>query len=231
MTATTAWMLVLLNFCNGSVTSFRRMGMRRSSSSYYTPPVCGNSNFYCPGSPNYHCVARSERCTGDAQSTMCRRKTYEYCNYDTKTGKFEVLRYSTNLRGSFSGIKKIRISPRLEHQFIVYRGLMYEFGSYGSRVQDPNDPNYEYGPDRRASRGPIKLGLSSCTYEQVQLYVTTWTIDHYHLLNNNCQDFVKCLEAHLIDNCSSCPSQRCTVKNIVWSKHPLECANHAHHEL
>ena len=206
MIATTAWVLVLLYFCSGSVTSANHIrGSSSSSSDYYTPPVCGNNKFYCPGSSQtYQCVARSERCTGDAQSNMCRMKTYEYCNYDMKTGKFEVWRYSTNLQSSFSGRKRLS----LEHQFIVYRGFMYEFGRYGTRVQDPNDPKYEYGPGRRASRNPKRLGLSSCTYGQVMEFVTIWSKNPYKLFSRNCQHFVKGLGAYLTDNCSRAPSRR-----------------------
>ena len=213
MFATVAWVLVLLYFCSGAVTSTNvcrsssssssssSSNSSSSSSSYYKPPQCGDNCFYCPGClPT--CLPRSQRCTGNAHSNLCIQKTYLHCNYDKKTEKFQVWRHSTNLQI----FGRRRRGLKLEHQFIVYRGLMYEFGNYGFREQDPNDPYYEYGSGRRASFNPKNLGLSSCTYEKVRMFVKTWTADQYRFLRNNCQHFAKGLGAYLIDNCSRCPS-------------------------
>ena len=77
---------------------------------------------------------------------------------------------------------------------------MYEFGDeYGARVQDPNDPHYEYNTRKIISSK--KIGESVCTYEQVIPYLDYWKSEDYKLFSNNCQDFVKGLTKYLESNC------------------------------
>ena len=194
MIATTASVFVLL--CLYSSESSARSS---SSNTYYTAPICGDNNFYCVGgSSTYSCLPRTQRCTLDGACNQCTQKTCQHCEYDAAEEKFRVYRYSTDLE-SFRSSGRKRDLPRLEHQFITYRGLMYEFGDYGTRVQDPNDPNYEYGPGRRVARDPTYLGLSSCTHEQAKQYLTAWT--NYDLFSHNCQDFAKGLGIYLTSDC------------------------------
>ena len=80
----------------------------------------------------------------------------------------------------------------------TYRGLMYEFGDYGVRVQDPLDPNYEYNT-RRIIRSEY-LGPSNCTYNEVLTDINTWDTN-YNLCSNNCQDFARELAVYLITDC------------------------------
>ena len=104
---------------------------------------------------------------------------------------FRVYRHSTRLSGS-SGRKR----AILEHRFITYRGLMYEFGNYTPnrvRVQDPLDPNYEY--NTRSITRTEYVGESTCTYEKVMKFVNNWNMNYGFLLNN-CQKFAKRLGAH-----------------------------------
>ena len=168
-----------------------------SSSSSYTTPICQASNgFYCP--PYSSCISRSLRCTGFYNAPLCEQRTYKHCDYSSSTGKFRVYKHSTPLGGISSRFNPFNCLGReLAHQFITYRGLMYEFGSYGSRVQDPLDPHYEYNT-RRITK-TVYVGLSSCTYNQVLRYINTW--DNYDLCSHNCQDFAKGLGIYLTANC------------------------------
>ena len=193
MIATTAWVFVLLClYSSGSSAG------SSSSTNYYTPPICGDNNFYCPGLSGTHsCLPRAQRCTLDgAQCNQCTEKTCQHC--DPAGEKFAVHRHSTDLASS--GRKRNLFRYSIEHQFITYRGFMYEFGDYGTRVQDPNDPKYEYGPGRRVARNPIHLGESSCTYEQAKRFLTTWD-KKYRLYGRNCQDFAKGLGTYLTSDC------------------------------
>lgn len=197
-----AWILVSLCF-HGSGTS------ASSSSTGYTTPICEEQNgFYCPApDSSFSCPPRSQRCAGDGNSTQCTQKTYQHCDYVSAGGKFIVYRYSSPLalrqflgRSARSDLFAcLRIKP--EHQFITYRGLTYEFGLYGTRVQDPNDPNYEY--NTRSSYGRTYLGLSSCTYEEVMTFVNAWSNSQYRLCSHNCQDFARGLGKYLTTDCGA----------------------------
>ena len=189
---------VLLFLCNCALLAY--CARSSSSSSAYTKPMCHDENgFYCPISSD--CLPRTERCTGEDSEPECLRKTYDHCEYDQAIGKFRVYRHSTPLEffGSSSrdGERNILdcIGREIAHQFITYRGLMYEFGDYedmefGARIQDPNDPNYEY--NTREITNTTYLGRSSCTYEQVLKFTKTWS--NYDLCSHNCQDFAQGLE-------------------------------------
>lgn len=208
-----AWILVLLCFHSSGISA-------SSSSTGYMPPICEEQNgFYCPAPDSsmstFSCPPRSQRCAGDGNSTQCTQKTYQHCDYVSADGKFIVYRYSSPLalrqllgghsRSTRSGILAcLRIKP--EHQFITYRGLTYEFGLYGTRVQDPNDPNYEY--NTRSSYDRTYLGLSSCTYEEVMTFVNTWSNSQYRLCSHNCQDFARGLGKYLTTDCARARTKR-----------------------
>lgn len=201
-TVGTTWVLVLLYL--------------RGTSATYTSPVCGNNKFYCPGSPTYSCLSRTERCTGDGTSNQCIQKTYQHCEYDATSGKFDVHRYTTDLDSSSSssssslrslfgiGNPLCCIGKQRVHQFITYRGLMYEFGNYLTRVQDPNDPGYEY--NTRVAYDRTRLGQSSCTYDQVQRYLAIWR--DYELCSHDCQDFARGLGVYLTTSCANASGRR-----------------------
>ena len=188
-----------------------------SSSGTYKTPMCAPDGYYCHRSrpPSYTCLARTQRCTAEHMHDnpdKCTQKTYQHCSY-AGSGWFHVFRHATRLQSSIQtssrrgwSIPGIRnplncLDLKTEHHFITYRGLMYEFGDYGSRVQDPNDPEYEYKPDRREELGsPVYLGLSNCTYQEVMEFTRIWTA--YELCSHNCQDFAKGLGTYLTTNCA-----------------------------
>ena len=146
-------------------------------------------------SSNYTCLPRTQRCTTNDTSDQCTSKTYQHCDYNEITRMFTVRRYSSHLQ--LFGRKRWY---KIEHQFLTYRGLMYEYGKdYGARVQDPNDPDYEY--NKRKIISSKKIGESVCTYEQVIPYLDYWKQEDYRLFSNNCQDFVKGLTKYLESNC------------------------------
>ena len=165
--------------------------------SYYNPPICETEKgFYCPDvASGYSCPHRTKRCTTNGSSRQCTSKEYEHCDYIQASEKFSVTRHSTKLQGLLSSSKGFK--P--EHQFVTYRGLMYEYGNYGARVQDPNDPNYEY--KKRSIKRSKKVGESRCTYKQVEVYLKYWTSGDYNLIFKNCQDFVKGLTTYLTNDC------------------------------
>ena len=198
-TVGTTWVLVLLYLCETSAT--------------YTRPLCENANgFYCPSSPRNSCPSRAERCTGDGTSNQCIQKTYQHCDYDAASGTFEVYRYTTDLTSSSSSSRSLFgignplccLGKKTVHQFITYRGLMYEFGNYLTRVQDPNDPNYEY--NTRVAYSRTLLGRSTCPYHRVQDYLNIWVT--YELCSHDCQDFVRGLGRYLTTDCSNTNSRR-----------------------
>ena len=197
---------VLHFLCNCALLAY--CARSSSSSSAYTKPICLDvDGFYCPISST--CLPRTERCIGENSEPDCLRKTYDHCGYDQANGKFEVYRHSTPLEVFGSSSRNTKggmfdcIGRELAHQFITYRGLMYEFGDYsadvenGARIQDPNDPNYEY--NTRKITKTVYVGLSSCTYEQILVYTRTWS--NYNLCSHNCQDFAKGLGTYLIREC------------------------------
>ena len=205
--------LVFLCLC-GSVSFANNRELRDSSSSKYRTPKCESENgFYC--TIDSQCLPRTDLCTRDNSDNLCLRKSYGNCNYNSANGKFEVYKYSTPL-DSFFGSSSRRgiigdildytsrcLNKKGEHQFIVYRGLMYEYGTYGARIQDPNDnDNYEYRrPGGRSITSTNYVGDSSCTYEQVSKFLKTWSSSDYRLCSHDCQDFVKGLKTHLKNDC------------------------------
>ena len=202
MRASMKLFVVLLCLCsNWSVVYGGTSG--GTSNETYRAPICEASNgFYCPLTSS--CISRDLRCTGGDSAPRCEQKTYN-CSYDFGSGKFEVYRHSTPLQlaplSRAAGLRPKGIldclGREVAHQFITYRGLMYEFGSYGSRVQDPLDPNYEY--KTREITKSVYVGLSSCTHQEVVKYSRTW--DNYDLCSHNCQDFSRGLEKYLTSDC------------------------------
>ena len=168
--------------------------------SYYSTPECSSDSFYCQGSPSsmYSCLPHTQRCTTNDASSQCTSKEYEHCGYDQVSGTFSIMRHSTELLSLLSGRKRYELA----HQFVTYRGLMYEYGEdYGAWVQDPSDPNYEY--NTRPIKSSQTVGSSKCTYEQVLSYLSYWTSEDYNVFSKNCQDFASGLTEYLKSNCAS----------------------------
>ena len=194
-----AWFFGLLFLCG-----FISCGYSSSSSSSdtYTAPRCGNNNFYCPVTQG--CLPRSKRCTGDAGSnagsTQCQQSNYNECDISS-SGAFQAYLCSTKFQGIANYIPQFAcLGYKKEHQFITYRGLMYEFGDYGTRVQDPLDPKYEYRPGGRPIIRCDKVAESkTCTYEQILEYNDIWK--KYKLCSNNCQDYADGLQNYIARGC------------------------------
>lgn len=179
-------------------------GSSASSSTHaaYTEPICAKENgFYCSQTSPASCPPRTQRCTGGNSDPLCVRKTYDHCDYNPASGKFKIYLRTTPLAsGSSRRTNYLNcLGRKLEHHFVTYRGLMYEFGDYGSRIQDPSDPKYEYRPGSRETKRSTLKGESSCTYEDVVKYIDTW--DNYDLCSHNCQDFAKGLVEYLQEDC------------------------------
>ena len=77
---------------------------------------------------------------------------------------------------------------------------MYEFGDYGTRVQDPLDPNYEYRPGGRPVIRCTEAAQSkTCTYNQMEQYYVSFY--KYKMCKYNCQDFVRGLINYINRGC------------------------------
>lgn len=191
-------------------------GISALSTRTYTVPICAPNSFYCYRPQGYTCLLRTQRCTSDADSDSCTQTTAKHCE-DAGNGRFRVRRHSSELDSSGSSsrrevITRLSRTPskfpyKLEHQFITYRGLMYEFGDYGTRVQDPNDPDYEY-ETRSESGSPVDCGTSSCTYQQVERFLDIWANKKYSLAFNNCQHFATGLVIYLTGDCTALPNSK-----------------------
>ena len=93
---------------------------------------------------------------------------------------------------------------RLEHDFIEYKGFVWEYGCYGTRILDMNDPLF---PSQRPT--PLRrniIGKSSCSYSDALLFLehtgNTYTSAKYSLVFNNCQDFAAAFSRWLLDDCT-----------------------------
>ena len=100
---------------------------------------------------------------------------------------------------------------------------MYEFGDYGTRIQDPNDPDYEYRPGARPTFRNENLGLSSCTYNEVLKFINAWD-DNYRLLLNNCQHFAKGLGKYLLRDCAPPVGKRSTLSDDDFAQYIFSLA-------
>ena len=165
-----------------------------SSGAGVAPQTCGTDRFYCRYSTQ-QCLPRTQRCTG---SNVCNNPdtgAEELCNEDRRNPRhYFVLLAHTNL--DFLGSKK---RSSVEHQFITYRGFTYEFGkSYKVQVLDIADPIYKYAGGRDVEFTE-RLGPSSCTMEDANLFVENWRNDQkYKLFTTNCQHFASALKDTLL---------------------------------
>ena len=171
---------------------------------------CGNSRYYCKVSGQ--CMERSERCVG--RGNCLNLGIEEGCSCDGSYAHCNVYLGKTTLSLSSSSKKKRRNentctgflfgNAKIEHQFILYRGFVWEFGkSYLVQILDINDPNYKYNrPSERKGIKSITLqGRSSCTYEQALPFLNNFEL-RYRLCTNNCQHFAKGLLTWLLNDCS-----------------------------
>ena len=146
--------------------------------------ICGNQNFWCP--VDRVCKSRSLRCTGTNVCLDPSSGIEENCGSRSNGG------YTIKLgRTSLFSRKRLEFN----HQFISYRGFVYEFGcGYGVQILDLNDPDYKY---KYTSVDFEVKGASQCTYDQTLHYTDSWTTK-YSLFNNNCQHFANLFSEYLL---------------------------------
>ena len=162
---------------------------------------CGEKRFYCP--TNGKCFDRELRCNS---ATVCLDSNGKEakCYESSTAGMYEYYRKESPITSGSSSRKKRSVS-NLKHWFVEYRGFVYEFGKAGFQQLDINDPNYKYGPGREKVLKEELKGTSRCTTKQVRGFSENWEKANpkYHLIANNCQDFVKALLQELESNCPS----------------------------
>ena len=196
-----SWYLGLLLAC--AIINAGDCSGSSSSGNTYTAPQCAPKGFYCPETSI--CLPRTERCTGNIDATAtgsdrCKQKNYQKCDYLSGSKQFQAELCSTPLK-SRSKRRSLWECLRLkrEHRFVTYRGLVYEFGNYGTRIQDPLDPNYEYRPGGRSMKCSPAGQSSTCTYEDLERYYVPW--NKYKLCQYNCQDFAAGLINYIKRGC------------------------------
>ena len=175
-----------------------------SSGSGVAPQTCGtdNKNFYCP--QDKQCKPRNQRCTG---SRVCQNANEVACYPTTSPGQYEIrLGHSYLFGSSGSGIgRKKRYA--IEHQFVMFRGLTYEFGkSYGVQILDTLDPKYKYVNNKDVIKIE-KAGSSYCTWEDATRMADSWDT-RYKLFSRNCQDFAKAMIKFLTTDQCNQPSNK-----------------------
>ena len=159
--------------------------------------TCSNTEYYCD--VDRLCKSRLDRCTG---STSCVNGFgFERgCDCDT-SGRCDITLQSYPL--SISG-KKRKILPRVEHDYIEYKGFVWEYGCYGTRVLDMNDPLFL--SQRRSPTRTTHRGTSSCSYSEASLFLeytgNHYSRENYSLLRNNCQKFAAAFTTWLRSDCA-----------------------------
>ena len=162
--------------------------------------VCISTHFYCR--KNDSCNPRELQCTEasplatNEELTTCYHKTADKCNYSPTSNKFKV--YKGSSVTARIGIKGWFEVMHLYHHIVTYQGLAYEYGKYGTRVHDQNDPYFKY------NKPGVKwqyLGVSNCTYNRVTAFAATWTKPDYSAILHNCQHFASSLVTFLLNDC------------------------------
>ncbi len=191
----------LVAFCCAIFSNAGALQTRSSSSGAgKADQTCGldNTNFYCP--VDAICKPRSQRCTGEEICIDPQTRMEPEC-YETSTpGKYIIRQGHANL--GLSGSKKL-----LEHWFVTFRGLTYEFGkSYDVQILDVLDPIYKYINGRELNSGGIEtVGSSYCTWEDATRFANRWDTD-YSLFFNNCQHFARAMIEYLKESPCNQPS-------------------------
>ena len=162
--------------------------------------VCNSTHYYCRKNDSCHprelqCTEASPLATNE-ELTTCYHKTADKCNYSPTFNKFKV--YKGSSVTARIGIKGWFEVMHLYHHIVTYQGLAYEYGKYGTRVHDQNDPYFKY------NKPGVKwqyLGVSNCTYDRVTAFTATWTKPDYSAILHNCQHFASSLVTFLLNDC------------------------------
>ena len=151
------------------------------------------SGYYCQN--DRQCKSpRSNRCTS---SQNC--PGLVGCD-EQHDGSYLIRIGHSPLNSSLSSSSK---QYRFEHQFVVYRGYTYEFGSNYLQVLDISDPNYRYVGDKDVTSYTTD-GTSYCTYNAAVMFVNDWN-RRYSVLRRNCQHFARGFSKYL--QTASCNQQ------------------------
>ena len=176
-----------------------------SSGAGVAEQTCGadNRNFYCP--LDGACKPREQRCTGSNVCPYPSATAEQDCYPTASPGQYQIRLGHAQLFGGFGSRKR---QYALEHQFVLFRGLTYEFGkSYGVQILDTIDPLYKYKDGRDlTSDGIERVGSSYCTWQDATRFADSWDT-RYSLSSNNCQHFAdKLIEFLTNDQCNRPPT-------------------------
>ena len=119
-------------------------------------------------------------------------------------------KYFVRLGHAKLGLSWSKSAHDLEHRFIAYRGLTYEFGSsYGVQILDTIDPMYKYRNGQELNSDGIQtVGSSYCTWDNATQFANGWDTK-YSLLFTNCQHFTIAMRKFLSESpCNQPPSLR-----------------------
>ena len=188
--ALAAKLLICLAFFFGGVYC---RGIRQS----YGPSVARQTcptGYYCPSeveckSPRRNRCTLSQDCTGLGGC------------YEQPDGSYSIRIGHTSLSSSGSSSSSSSKQYRFEHQFVVYRGYAYEFGSGYLQVLDISDPDYRYAGDRGVSFYTFD-GTSYCTYNEAVMFVNSWNVKYEYSVfglwgGKNCQHFAMAFSEYL----------------------------------
>ena len=159
--------------------------------------TCRDSEYYCD--VDELCKSRDERCIGLSNGSLSCVNPFSGiergCDCDA-AGRCRITLKSYPLL-----TKKRQI--RIEHDFIEYKGFVWEYGCYGTRVLDMNDPLFSQ--QRTTPTTTMYQGKSSCSYSQALLFLehtgNQYSRARYSVLVNNCQDFAEAFTRWLKDGC------------------------------
>ena len=176
-------------FCKASSGSCSSLGLQETFDT-----TCSDSEYYCD--VDELCKSRDERCTGSLSCVNTLSGTEKGCDCNA-AGCCEVTLNSYPLLSKKRAI-------RIEHDFVVYKGFVWEYGCYGTRVLDMNDPLFSQ--QRTSATRTTSQGDSSCTYREALLFLehtgNRYSSARYSLFFNNCQDFAKAFTRWLKGNCT-----------------------------
>lgn len=186
------WLIcaVYFEFCaasSGSCSSLGFLGVFNTT--------CSSSQYYCD--IDRLCKSRDGRCTSSPSCVYINGIETAGCNCDASGLRCLVTKGSHRLSS-----KKREI--RLEHDFIEYKGFVWEYGCYGTRILDMNDPLFV--SQRPTPLRKNTIGKSSCSYSQALSFLehtgNRYTSADYSLVFNNCQDFAAAFSRWLLDDCT-----------------------------
>ena len=221
----TAMALMCFDGCSSSTCSIVHPAAFKTS--------CSSNEYYCKDYRS--CNARSSRCTNEStcindncncdSSGQCTFELWSFPLYPSSgndSGLLRKKRFSVSeivdsavekikdgVNAAVNAVQKLidRASdPRLQHDFVTYFGYTWEYGCYGLRVLDMNDPKYK--GQRTTVETLRRTGTSSCSYEELKSFVianneTIYSSANYNVLLGNCQDFAQSFVEYLLSNCTS----------------------------